>query len=207
VPLSDGALEARDLHLWRGETHVLRGVSFAAAPGEALHVSGPNGAGKTSLLRTLAGFLWPEEGEIRWNGAAVAADRDAYAAATAYLGHENALKSDLSVWENLHYLVRLRRDVPDAAIRSALDRLGLASRADLPARMLSAGQRRRVAMARTLLSGASLWLLDEPFTNLDVAAVGTLSELIAEQVAAGGVVLYTAHGEVDIPGSRRLALS
>ena len=208
MPQLNGVLEARGLHLWRGETHVLRGVSFTAAAGEAVHVSGPNGAGKTSLLRTLAGFLWPEEGEIRWNGAPVAADRDGYAGQTAYLGHENALKGDLTVWENLHYLVRLRRAVSEAEIATTLERLGLPGRAQRPVRTLSAGQRRRVAMARTVLSGAPLWLLDEPFTNLDVAATGTLCGLIEEHVAGGGIVLYTAHGAVSLAGgTRRLELA
>ena len=196
------------MHLWRGETHVLRGVSFAVGAGEAVHIGGPNGAGKTSLLRTLAGFLWPEEGEILWNGRPVASDRDGYAAATAYLGHENAIKADLTVWENLHYLVRLRRAVSDAAIAECLGRLGLDGFSDRPVRTLSAGQRRRVAMARTVLTGAPLWLLDEPFTNLDVAAVGTLSGLIEEHVAAGGAALFTAHGTVTLKGGcRRLELA
>lgn len=187
---------------------MLRGVSFVVAAGEAVHVGGPNGAGKTSLLRSLAGFLWPEEGEILWNGAPVQSDRDRYAAATAYLGHENALKSDLSVWENLHYLVRLRRAVTDADISAALGRLGLDGYFDRPVRTLSAGQRRRVAMARTWLTGASLWLLDEPFTNLDAGAVAALVGLIEEHVAGGGMALFTAHGSVTLNGGcRRLELA
>jgi heme exporter protein A len=201
-------LEADRLHLWRGERHVLRAVSVAVRAGEAVHLAGPNGAGKTTLLRTLAGFLWPEEGSIRWCGRPIAADPDGYAGATAYLGHDNGLKADLTAGENLHYLTRIRRPADDAELAAMLSRVGLAGRAEAPLRTLSAGQRRRVAMARVALSGAPLWLLDEPFTNLDVAAVGILTGLITDHVDAGGLAVFTAHSEVPLGGrTRRLALA
>lgn len=195
-------LEAERVHLWRGDRHVLRGVTLRAAPGDAVHVRGPNGAGKTSLLRTLAGFLWPEEGEIRYAGQPVAADRDAYAAAFAYLGHDNALKGDLTALENLRFLLGLRRARAPADAAALLGRLGLAGHLDRPVRTLSAGQRRRVALARVVLDGAPVWLLDEPFTNLDAVAVGSCAELVNAHVRAGGIVLYTAHGDesLGIPG-------
>lgn len=203
MPSPDAALAAEGLHLWRGERHVLRGVSLTVAAGEALHVRGPNGAGKTSLLRTLAGFLWAEGGVIRWAGRPVAEDPDAYARALAYLGHDNGLKADLTAGENLYYLTAIRRAVEPAALDDMLTRVGLDGRGDVAVRALSAGQRRRVAMARVALSGAALWLLDEPFTNLDADAVGTLSGLIAAHVDAGGLAVFTTHAEVPLGGRAR----
>ncbi len=199
----DAVLEADGLHLWRGDRHVLRGVSVKVAAGQAVHVRGPNGAGKTSLLRTLAGFLWAEEGTILWCGRPVGADPDGYARALAYLGHENGLKADLTAGENLHYLTRTRRAADDASLTAMLARVGLGGREHVAVRALSAGQRRRVALARVALSGAQLWLLDEPFTNLDSGAVETLSGLIAAHVDAGGMALFTAHADVPLGGRTR----
>lgn len=201
---TDAALSAERLHLWRGERHVLRAVSVAARAGEAVHLTGPNGAGKTTLLRTLAGFLWAEQGSIHWCGRPITADPDGYARATAYLGHDNGLKADLTAGENLHYLTRLRRHADDAELEAMLGRVGLGGRGDAPLRTLSAGQRRRVAMARVALAAAPLWLLDEPFTNLDVAAVAILTGLIAEHVDAGGIAVFTAHAAVPLGGRTRL---
>lgn len=181
---------------------MLRGVDIDVLPGEVVHVAGPNGTGKTTLLRVLAGLLPAEEGAVGWRGRPLLQERDEYNAELAYLGHENALKGDLTAFENLHYSVGMRRVLDAAEIERTLEHLGIRRCRDLPARVLSAGQRRRLAMCRILLLGASLWVLDEPFTNLDVAGVGLFSNLIGDHVAAGGMAVLAAHQGLDVPGAR-----
>jgi len=186
-------VSASELHVWRGERHVLRGVSFEAAGGALVHVAGPNGSGKTTLLLVLAGLLPAEQGEVRWRNAPIAAQRDEWSVTIAYLGHSDALKSELTARENLAFDAGMRRPVAPAEIDEALTRVGLSASRDLPARALSAGQRRRLAMARVMLSGAPLWLLDEPFTNLDHVGTVLLSGVIALHLDAGGTALIAAH--------------
>lgn len=200
-------LQVQGVHLWRGERHVLRGVHLDAPLGTLWHVRGPNGAGKTSLLRVVAGFLWPEAGQVFWNGKETRGLTEEFGAQMACLGHEPALKADLTARENIRYLVGLRRAVGEAEIEATFVRLGIAAHADRPTRMLSAGQKRRAAMARVLLSQAPLWLLDEPFTNLDVDGVELFAGLLAEQAASGGVVLATTHQPIPAAGVRTLELA
>jgi heme exporter protein A len=192
-------LSARDIHVWRGDRHVLRGVSLEVAAGQVVHVSGSNGVGKTTLLRVLAGLAAAEQGAVHWQGQPIAASFDSYAAALAYLGHSDALKADFTAHENVSHEIGLRRLVTAAEIDLALARFGLAGCRDLPARVLSAGQRRRLAMARVMLTGASLWILDEPFTNLDGGGVQLLSEVIAGHVDEGGATIIAAHQPPVIP--------
>ncbi|HSQ70252.1 MAG TPA: cytochrome c biogenesis heme-transporting ATPase CcmA [Steroidobacteraceae bacterium] len=202
-------LEARAINVWRGERHILRDVSFEVHPGVFMKLTGPNGVGKTTLIRVVCGLLPAESGEILWRGKAVRSASEQFHTELAYLGHPNALKADLTARENLRFLAGLRQSLEDSDIDRALDRVGILSRGDLVARSLSAGQKRRLALARLLLADARLWILDEPATNLDVAGVTLVEDLIAEQVAGGGLVLAAAHQRLldESPITERLELS
>lgn len=192
--MPDGALlEAREINCWRGERHILRDVSFSLREGEFLKLTGPNGVGKTTLIRIVCGLLPPENGSIEWRGRVVRSTNDEFHTEMAYLGHLNSLKADLTARENLRFLAGLRQALSDGDIDAALDRVGILSRGDLAARSLSAGQKRRLALARLLLSGAVLWILDEPVTNLDTAGIALVEELISEHVERGGLALSAAH--------------
>jgi len=201
-------LEARAVHLWRGEKHLLRGVSFALYSGELLQVVGPNGVGKTSLLRCVAGLLPTESGEILWQGQQLPDGRDEFHRELAYLAHVNGLKSDLTALENLRFGVAVRRAVTTEELREILQLLHVEACADLPVRALSAGQKRRVALARIMLTRASLWILDEPITNLDKAGIALFEARIAEHMRAGGMILTAAHQLLlqGQPGVRTLEL-
>jgi heme exporter protein A len=186
------------LHLWRGERHVLRGVSFTASPGQCVLLTGKNGAGKTTLLRAIAGLLDPEEGQVQWRGAAARSTRDEFHSELAYLGHEPPLKGDLTGRENLRFSTGIRRAVTAGEIDAALTRTGAKEFADRGVRTLSAGQRRRVALAGVLLTGALLWLLDEPTTNLDADGQQLVARLIEEQLARSGIVVAAVHHSLTL---------
>jgi heme exporter protein A len=204
---SDG-LEFEKVHVWRGDRHVLQGVSAHVRPRELLHISGPNGTGKTTLLRVVSGLLRPEQGSVAWRGQSITTSRTEYQAALAYASHEPALKSDLTAIENLRFAVGLKRRITAQELHVALDRTGVGACADLPARVLSAGQRRRVAMARVLAMCASVWLLDEPYTNLDASGTDLMSGLLQAHVDGGGLALVVAHHELKLPCNiRRLELN
>ncbi|HEY4749076.1 MAG TPA: cytochrome c biogenesis heme-transporting ATPase CcmA [Steroidobacteraceae bacterium] len=208
--MPEETLEVENLHLWRGERHVLRGVQFALAGGACLEVSGANGAGKTSLLRTLCGLMYPEEGRVLWAGEDVRRDLSAYHGRLAYLGHEPPLKADLSARENLRYWIGIRRRVDGRELDTALARVGASGWRERLVRTLSAGQRRRVALAGLALLAVPLWLLDEPTTHLDAQGQELVGQLIGEQLARGGMVVAAVHqalpaaaGEVrrlELPG-------
>jgi heme exporter protein A len=200
-------ITAENLHLWRGEAHVLRGVSFIVNAGECLQITGANGSGKTTLLRALCGLAPLEEGRVRWRGADIAADLQAYHGELAYLGHDNGLKGDLTAAENLHYAVGLRRRVSRDDITAALARAGVDAARGVPLRRLSAGQRRRVALARLPLMAAALWLLDEPGSNLDAAGQSLLAELLGAHTEAGGVAVVATHQALELPASAQRSVS
>lgn len=191
IPLEQLAVD--DVHVWRGDRHVLKGVSLRLGSGELLHVWGPNGAGKSTLLRVITGLMRPEQGAVRWAGESITDNPAAFHAALAYASHEPALKGDLTALENLRFAVGLKRRVADEELREALGRAGAAACADLPARVLSAGQRRRVALARVLAVRAAVWLLDEPYTNLDASGAELLSRLLERHLDGGGAALLVAH--------------
>jgi heme exporter protein A len=197
--LAGNELQAIGLAAIRGERLVFRDVSFDLAPAGALLLSGPNGSGKSTLLRLLAGLLRPAAGELTWNGqdAFTAADRS-----VAYLGHQDAVKPGLTAAENLAFAHRTGGG--DVAL--ALAALGLTELADLPARMLSAGQKRRLALARLALSNAKLWLLDEPTLGLDLSSVQLLGQMLAQHRAAGGLVIAATHLPLPLPDAAELRL-
>jgi heme exporter protein A len=190
----------------RGERLVFAGLSFALAAGDALLVTGANGSGKSSLLRLAAGLLRPAAGALRWHGAAIAADPEAHRARICYVGHQDPVKPLLSLGENLCFWARLR-GAPESAADAALERFGLAPLAALPARLLSAGQKRRLNLARLLLGPAPLWLLDEPSLGLDRDAVAALEAALADQRAGGGIVLLATHLPLALPGAVGLDLA
>lgn len=200
--MSAPGLEVESLHLWRGERHVLRGVRFSLAPGEALQITGANGAGKTSLLRAVCGLLYPESGAVRWNGRDVRADLAAFHCELIYIGHEPPLKADLSASENLRYWIGVRQRIDRPAIARALERVGAGPWGERATRTLSAGQRRRVALAALSLLAAPLWLLDEPTTNLDAQGQQLVGTLVDEHLARGGLVLAAAHHELAVAAGR-----
>ena len=192
-------LTVHGVHLWRGDRHVLRGVGFEASAGKCVLLTGKNGAGKTTLIRAIAGLLDPEEGQVFWRGTPARERRDEFHAELAYLGHEPPLKGDLSACENLKYSIGIRRAVTSAEVDAALARTGASTFADRAVRMLSAGQKRRVALAGVLLANAVLWLLDEPTTNLDADGQQLVRDLISEQLARGGLVVAAVHHSLPLP--------
>jgi heme exporter protein A len=200
-------LTATGLSCIRGERRLFSGIDLAVAPGEWLHLQGENGAGKTSLLRILVGLTPAAEGEIRWKGESIRALGEEFRREMVYLGHHAAVKEDLTALENLQISAALDgADLEERDALAALFRMGLKGREELPVRVLSQGQKRRVLLARLLARKSALWVLDEPFTALDVKAVEMLSGLIAEHVAAGGMAVLTSHQSMPIAGGKSLVL-
>ena len=185
-------LQAQDLSCTRGDVTLFRDLGFALRAGECAHVQGPNGAGKTTLLRALCGLTRPAAGTVRWNDAEIGALGEDYHAQLLHIGHLNGLHGELSAIENLRHDPCL--DAPDTqAVHAALADFGLARRAQLPVKLLSQGQKRRVALARLVLARRSLWVLDEPFAALDAHATQHLGAVIERHLDSGGMLVVTAH--------------
>ena len=190
------SLQVTDLACRRGGRRVFDGLSFSIKGGELLALAGPNGSGKTTLLRALASLGRAEAGTISWQDADI-----------AWLGHLDGLKGDLTVFENIDVAERLRDVVPDKPrIEAALASFDLTALASRPVRTLSAGQRRRAALARVAASHANAWLLDEPFNALDMASQNALRKVLAQHLAAGGLAIAATHVSLDMPGVRTLVL-
>jgi heme exporter protein A len=197
-------LSAWDLAIERGGRRLFAGLSFELAEGAALIVTGPNGSGKTSLLRALCGFLPVQGGGFALEGG----DAERTVGEQAhYLGHADGVKGALTAGENLVFsAAMLGGDSSPAARRSALARVGLAHAIDFPVRLLSAGQRRRVALARLLVADRPLWLLDEPATALDAAAQGALATIMRTHLRGGGIIVAAAHAPLGLDGAQELRL-
>ena len=190
-------LSGTDLCLLRGERCLFEGINFALSTGELLLVRGANGCGKTSLLRAIAGLTGFESGYISWQGAPTDQDRHSFSADVVWMAHRVGFKNDLTLIENLRFETGLR-SASLAKIDEVLERLGISRLTDLPLRSLSAGQQRRVALARMLISDARLWLMDEPFTNLDAGGQALVIELISEHLRRDGACVMAAHQEVEV---------
>lgn len=204
---SQALLQARGLFCERDDRVLFTGLDFSLNAGELLQIQGSNGSGKTTLLRILCGLNSSYEGELFWEGVPIDEDRETFLASLLYLGHRVGVNKILTARENLRWSAALHSPKTDQDIDLALEAVGLAGYADISCRNMSAGQQQRVSLARLLLSPARLWVLDEPFTTLDVRGVKALENLLAAHVAKGGAVLVTTHHQLDVPCTlRRLNL-
>ncbi len=203
-------LEAINLGCVRGDRRLFKDVNFSLEPGTFLQLQGPNGSGKTSLLRILCGLLAQVEGEIRWRGENIRAIGEDYFTAVTYLGHRNGVKDELTAVENLRVSNALNGiEVSVSKAHSVLKRMGLGGREMLPARLLSEGQRRRVALARLVVCNTSVWLLDEVLTSLDKTATLLVKSLIEEHLTNGGIAVVATHQELGLSAgsTQRLELA
>ncbi len=187
-------LEISDLAVARGNRALLEGFTLRLAPGDLALITGPNGAGKTSLLRVVAGLSQPAAGVVRWQARALLPGDPEYSQTRIYLGHQAGLQADLSVMENLRFLIELQNsEFRCEELAVCLGDLGLAGAEHVAVRALSAGQRRRVALARLQLTQASLWLLDEPLTNLDADGQALIAAWLGAHLRAGGIAMIASH--------------
>ncbi|MDX1458297.1 MAG: cytochrome c biogenesis heme-transporting ATPase CcmA [Marinobacter sp.] len=204
--MTEPLLQAVDLQCERDNRVLFQGLGFSIAPGSITRVEGPNGAGKTTLLRILAGLNDSYSGDIRWLGVPRHHQREQFLRNLLYIGHRPGIKPLLTPLENLRALTAVRRPVNNDVLCQALDGTGLNGFHDVPCRQLSAGQQRRVALARLLISDEPLWILDEAFTALDAHGVEGLEQLLVQHAEHGGAVVVTTHHDLNLPGMARLRL-
>ncbi|MHB1915516.1 MAG: cytochrome c biogenesis heme-transporting ATPase CcmA [Acidiferrobacteraceae bacterium] len=200
------ALQVDGVVCSRGDRPLFEPVSFTLTPGALVHIQGPNGRGKTTLMRAVAGLSWIAEGEIRWAGRRIGVLAEDYRREVVYVGHLNGIHGELTPIENLRFfgaLEGLSRTDAEACAETALAKLRIAGRAELPAKYLSQGQRRRLALGRLLMTGRPLWLLDEPFAALDTRSVAELAGLIENHLRGGGLAALISHQDVPIAGMRQ----
>jgi len=203
-------LQVINLSCVRGDRRLFSGINFSLQPGSLLQVTGANGSGKTSLLRIICGLAAPAEGEVRWQDANIRSLGEEYFTDVTYVGHQNGLKDELTALENLTISSALSgQPIGNEKAGSILEKMGLSGRQNLAARLLSAGQKRRLALARLLSCSARLWILDEMLTALDKAAAGLMSSLIEEHLAQGGIAIVATHHELNLNDAnlQRLDLS
>lgn len=193
-------LEARELSCFRGDFLLFQQLSFEVRPGDVVQIEGSNGRGKTTLLRILGGLGIADEGEVLWNGVPMPRARTDFYSELAWVGHRDGIKDELTPIENLIAAQALSETSRDVDFSSVLKSLGLHDRDTVPCRSLSAGQRRRVALARLAVSDAKVWILDEPLTALDVAGREQLQLMMTEHAQAGGMVIYTTHQPLPLDG-------
>jgi heme exporter protein A len=193
-------LEARGLTLWRGMNCLFRDLSFQVSGGAGLLLRGANGSGKTTLLRVLCGLTQAESGSVDWRGERIDVNRQTCGRQIAYLGHRTGLKADLTARQNLSFESQLRTGAA-AVWQEWVEPLAIEACLDLEIRYLSAGQKRRVALARHLSSATSLWLMDEPFTNLDDMGRRFLEQRLSQHLEAGGALVLAAHHELELQGN------
>ncbi len=191
-------LSVNQLSCERGYRELFTDLNFSLSPGEILHIKGENGTGKTSLLRIIAGLALPVIGELRFNGYSCRKYRSEYNEQLAFMGHKLGIKLELTPVENIRSHCDLGKSCTRQQIMDTLEKVGLYGFEEMYCNQLSAGQKRRVALAQILLSQTQLWILDEPFTSLDVIGVELFLKIIREHVCQGGMVLLTTHQEVTL---------
>ncbi|CZF77225.1 cytochrome c biogenesis heme-transporting ATPase CcmA [Grimontia marina] len=189
-------LEVRELSCVRDERVLFEDLSFTLSSGDLVQIEGPNGAGKTTLLRIIAGLGLAESGNVLWDGELVSKAREEFYGNLLFLGHSTGVKREMTAFENLAFYQRMHGEADEDSLWEALARVGLAGREDVPAAQLSAGQNRRVALARLWISQSKLWILDEPLTAIDKQGVKVLENLFQHHVNHGGMVLFTTHQDM-----------
>lgn len=193
-----GELQVANLSCWRNDQVLFEQLNLSLTPGSVLFLEGENGSGKTSLLRILCGFRLADEGDILWNEQSTSSLPE-YFENISFVGHKNGIKDELTVEENLN-LMRSMATASDIKTDEVLKQIGLFKKSDVLSRLLSAGQKRKLALARLMMTNNSFWVLDEPFTSLDKASVVFFETLIKKHIARGGMLILTSHHDIDLSG-------